>query len=78
MTYRTFGSGLGVFHCAQSHHSLAADHGTGGGGPGHHSALLLNTGDSEDIKIVASSGKEEKMPPLHWLKTLFALKLSIY
>ena len=73
MTYRTFGSGLGVFHCAQSHHSLAADHGTGdrGGGPGHHSALLLNTGDSDDRKILASSGKEEKVPSSHGLnKTL--------
>ena len=63
MTYRTFGSGLGVFHCAQSHHSLAADHGTGA--RYLVTTQLLSTGDSDDRKIVASSGKEEKMPPLH-------------
>ena len=56
MTYRTFGSGLGVFHCAQSRHSLAADHGTGAGDL--VTTQLLPTGDSHGRKIEASSVKE--------------------
>ena len=71
MTYRTFGSGLGVFHCAQSRHSLAADHGTGAGDL--VTTQLLPTGDSHGRKIEASSVKEEMAASSHRLKSLTAL-----
>ena len=61
MTYRTFGSGLGVFHCAQSRHSLAADHGTGAGDL--VTTQLLPTGDSNGRKIGPTAARRKWQLP---------------